>query len=85
MLVRIEPRIEAGFELLETDHHLLDPLLHGLAERTNAVLRAGPAPGSEMQRLHSDLDRFAGFLNRHLTDEEDIIVPIILEHGERIS
>jgi hemerythrin-like domain-containing protein len=85
MLSRLEPRLEQGFALLDTDHHALDPLLHALADRTNAVLRTAPQSGREMGRLHDDLAAFSTFLDRHLTDEEEIVVPVILEHGARIG
>ena len=84
-LCRLEPRLEEGFVLLDTDHHALDPLLHSLADRTDAVLRGAPKANTEMGRLHTDLTKFATFLDRHLTDEEEIVVPVILEHGARIE
>jgi hemerythrin-like domain-containing protein len=80
-LVRLEPRLERGFALLDADHHALDPMLHGLAEGTSAALRALPAATTELGRLHAELARFQTFLDRHLADEEEIIVPVILEHG----
>jgi iron-sulfur cluster repair protein YtfE (RIC family) len=85
MLSRLEPRLERGFALLDSDHHALDPLLHALAEQTNAVLHALPKADLEMGRLHADLGKFSSFLDRHLTDEEEIVVPVILEHGARLS
>ena len=30
--------------------------------------------------LAEDLDAFAGLLERHLTDEEDLVVPVLLRH-----
>jgi hemerythrin-like domain-containing protein len=81
VLARLEPRLERGFALLDADHHSLDPLLHGLADGTNAVLTALPGATAELGRLHRDLERFQRFLDRHLTDEEEIVVPLILEHG----
>jgi hemerythrin-like domain-containing protein len=85
LLKRLEPRLERGFALLDSDHHALDPLLHALAERTNDALRALPEARDAMGALHDDLVRFERFLDRHLTDEEEIVVPVILEHGARLG
>jgi iron-sulfur cluster repair protein YtfE (RIC family) len=85
LLQRLEPRLEAGFTLLDADHHALDPLLHGLADKTNAALAALPEANREIGALHAELARFGRFLDRHLTDEEEIVVPVILEHGARMG
>lgn len=75
-LVKLDARAEKGFDLLEADHGAMDGLLHGMAEAANAVLQGGEA-GVFADRL----DAFGGLLNRHLEDEEDIIVPVILKSG----
>ncbi|WP_458878534.1 hemerythrin domain-containing protein [Arenibacterium sp. CAU 1754] len=75
-LVQLDRRIEAGFDLLEADHGAMDGLLHDMAGAANAVLQGGEAG------VFSDrLDEFGTLLNRHLVDEEDIIVPVILKSG----
>ncbi|MGB3553120.1 MAG: hemerythrin domain-containing protein [Jannaschia sp.] len=79
-LVALAPTLERGFAILDADHHALHDRLDGLARAANAVLRGG-GPG-EAARLADDLSRLEGFLNRHLTDEEDLVVPIILDVGE---
>ncbi|MCR9124748.1 MAG: hemerythrin domain-containing protein [Rhodobacteraceae bacterium] len=75
-LMQLDPRIARGFDLLEADHHAIDPMLHDLAGAANAVLQGGPPDG-----LHHALERFSGLLDRHLTDEEDLVVPVILHSG----
>jgi hypothetical protein len=78
-----DARLEAGFDLLDRDHHDLDGGLHRLADRANAVLRGLGEPGAGRDAagaLLGELERFAVFLDRHLTDEEDLIVPVILEY-----
>jgi hypothetical protein len=37
----------------------------------------------EAGRLHELTQDIGGFLNRHLTDEEDLAVPILLHHALR--
>jgi hypothetical protein len=40
-----------------------------------------PGASAELGRLHGELARFQTFLDRHLTDEEEIVVPVVLHHG----
>jgi iron-sulfur cluster repair protein YtfE (RIC family) len=75
-LIRLDTRLSSGFDLLERDHEAIDPLLHEMAEAANAVLSGG-----EIGRFGAALDRFGGLLDRHLVDEEDIVVPVILHTG----
>jgi Hemerythrin HHE cation binding domain len=84
---RAEPRLAPGFELLEGDHDTLHTAIGGLVERATAVL-ASEAPSSEAFR--SDLARFRDSqidlgraLIRHLHDEEDLVIPLLLERGEQ--
>ena len=77
-LVGLDARVSRGFELLETDHEAMDRLLHGMAEGANSVLQGGDI-GPFVDRI----DLFAGLLERHLTDEEEIVVPVILHSGFR--
>lgn len=79
LLAARDARLTAGFELLDADHHALDAGIHGLADRTNAVLRA---PGPEAaEALRVDLVRFRALLDRHLVDEEELVVPMVLEYA----
>lgn len=83
LLATREPKLRRAFEVLDADHHALDQHLHDLTERTNAVLQAIVAgKDAPVGAFHATTLDFARFLDRHLSDEEDIVVPIILEHGE---
>ena len=77
-LVGLDARVSRGFELLETDHEAMDGLLHSMAEGANSVLQGGDI-GPFVDRI----DLFASLLERHLTDEEEIVVPVILHSGFR--
>jgi len=77
-LVTLDTRIERGFDLLETDHQAMDGELHDMASSANEVLQGG-----EVGSFHDRLARFSTLLERHLTDEEEIIVPVILHTGFR--
>lgn len=86
-LSRAEPRLERGFDILDADHHALDGHLHALADDTNALLRGldGKAVAARDLAgvLEARLAAFAPFLERHLTDEEELVVPAILHHALR--
>jgi hypothetical protein len=84
---RAEPRLVAGFELLERDHVALHQAIGGIIERANAVLAHDTAAPDT---FHSDLARFRDgqvdlgrALIRHLDDEEDLVIPLLLERGEK--
>jgi iron-sulfur cluster repair protein YtfE (RIC family) len=81
-----ETRLARGFDVLESDHHAIHADMEQTANATNALLRA---LAGEPQALHRCGDDYAAAcgallkgLGRHLDDEEDLIVPLILERGE---
>ena len=81
-LVRLDERLERGFGILDADHKTLDGLLNRFADGANGVLRAaGEDVRDAAGPFRDDLDRLAGFLHRHLIDEEEIVVPVILKSG----
>lgn len=85
LLAAKEPRLAAGFELLDRDHVALDSHLGTFADDANALLAAlgaGDTSGGADGRMVATLARLDGFLDRHLTDEEEIVIPVLLEHGE---
>lgn len=82
-LIRLDTRLERGFGILDADHHAIDRLLNGFAEAANAVLGAN-GDAAAHDATGALIDRLAGFqtlLDRHLTDEEELIVPVILKTG----
>jgi iron-sulfur cluster repair protein YtfE (RIC family) len=86
VLAAKEPRIGRGFEILDRDHQALDTHIATFIKGANAVLNGLDNPAmlhTRVGRFGADLERMEGFLNRHLLDEEDLIVPIILKHGEQ--
>ncbi len=82
-LAQMEPRIARGFDLLDGDHHDLQDLINRFAAGANDVLRAAEndAKSREMAAaFHKQLVPFAKMLDRHLTDEEDLVLPVVLKH-----
>ena len=79
-LEKLDARIAPGFALLDRDHHALDPLIHGLGESINTFLQ-DPDNRQGLGALHEGLLAFDALLRRHLMDEEELIVPLILKYA----
>ncbi len=80
----LDARISRGFDILDRDHHAIDGHLHAFAEQANAVLHAIEArenAESAQGTLKAGLKRLDGFLDRHLSDEEELVVPVLLKHA----
>lgn len=78
-----DARIETGFDLLDADHHALDGILNRFVGQANAAISAAggaqaAVAAGDLRDGILDLERLIG---RHLEDEEDLIVPVILRHG----
>ena len=83
MLKALDARIASGFDLLDADHQAMDGAIHELAEATNAVLlavRAATPAEAAAEVLRLRLGGFGRMLDRHLTDEEELVVPVILDN-----
>ena len=87
VFARAEPRLKRGFEILDLDHHTIHEGLESNAETANAFLEA-LQQNEDKQRFAADdyadaNTRLVAMLDRHLADEEDLIIPLILERGDR--
>lgn len=81
VLSQKDARIAQAFELLDHDHHALDGHLNNFVETANAALRADGHKDSAIGTFHENLAALNAMLDRHLIDEEEIIVPVILKYG----
>lgn len=82
VLQKMETSLAHGFEILDHDHHALDAHLEAFTQDANLLLK--DVTHSHTQAIdvfHLRLERMEGFLDRHLTDEEELVVPVILKHG----
>lgn len=83
----LDRRMVAGFDLLEHDHQLIHEALLGSVDSARALLAALPGAIDARRRaadLHAETtDRLHTLLARHLADEEELVIPAMLEHGER--
>ncbi|WP_230769003.1 hemerythrin domain-containing protein [Sphingomonas sp. Leaf4] len=82
----LDPRMAAGFDLLDADHHAIHAALVANADAARTLLAALGGSGAA-DRAAADYaartDALLGLLHRHLADEEDLVIPAMLEHGER--
>ncbi|NQZ32782.1 MAG: hemerythrin domain-containing protein [Oceanospirillaceae bacterium] len=76
---RLEPKLGAGIDLLENDHLALSAALGQFSISLNQSMIPGSSYSAWGLLYQSaiDVDRI---LNRHLNDEEEIIIPIFLRH-----
>lgn len=86
ILAAAEPRLARGFEVLETDHEAIHATIAELAAAANTF---ATADGGNRDAILTSGERYADAsdslikqLMRHLDDEEDLIVPLVLDRGE---
>lgn len=81
-----DARIARGFDILDADHNALDAHLAAFTEAANATLgelSGGADTVDPAARFQGALTGLTGLLDRHLEDEEDLIVPVLLRYGTR--
>ena len=82
-----DARLARGFDVLEGDHEAIHIDMAVTAETANALLRALSGDADTLRRCGDDYAQASGALlkglSRHLDDEEDLIVPLVLDRGER--
>jgi hemerythrin-like domain-containing protein len=87
VFMRAEPRLKRGFDILDSDHHILHEALENNADSARKFLVA-LQNGRDQARQEADsytaqTEELVAMMLRHLEDEEDLIVPVILDQGER--
>ena len=82
-----DPRFDAGLKILEKDHEALNVVLDRFTDSANHLLEliqhGEKAARDEAGKLHSTIETIEAFLQRHLGDEEELAVPIILHYRLR--
>ena len=81
-----ERRLQRGFDILDSDHHVIHDALERNAEKAREFLIA-LKQDEDRKRFAADAyadenERLIHMLTRHLVDEEDLIIPLILDRGE---
>jgi hemerythrin-like domain-containing protein len=84
-----EKSLASGFDVLGSDHELMHKAIADIVEKTNAFLKTlqdDSANARDAQRRAADeyietSELTFRRLVRHLSDEEDLIIPIMLDRG----
>ncbi len=81
-----DERLARGFDILEQDHHAIHADMAATAQAANAMLHALAGDADTLRRRGDDYAAASGKLIaglvQHLDDEEDLIVPLVLDRGE---
>jgi hypothetical protein len=80
-----EARLARGFDVLETDHRVIHEQIDATVEAANAFLRTpinDDALRRTGERYAAENDALLRLLTQHLGDEEDLIIPLILDRSE---
>lgn len=88
VFAKAEARLKRGFDILDGDHHQIHDALALNAETANFFLRA-LRESEDRQRFAADAyadanQSLVAMLSRHLDDEEDLIIPLILDRGDAV-
>jgi hypothetical protein len=86
VFAQAETRLKRGFDILDADHHQIHDALALNAETANVFLRA-LRESEDRRRFAADAyadanQALVAMLTRHLDDEEDLIIPLILDRGD---
>ena len=71
-----------SFQVLEKDHNQLDEAIEELSQSPERLMTQAPTRKTfhtETERLFEQLSEFQKRLARHLDDEEDLVIPILLK------
>lgn len=71
------PQLQAGFEILGRDHVRLDALLDKLQVENDRLARSEVEDKALAVQLYQTLVDATDLLSQHLTDEEDLVIPIL--------
>lgn len=81
-----EPRLLTGFDVLENDHEAIHHVMDRMAETANGFMKVDSENRDAMMRAGEAYvgasEAMVRMLARHLDDEEDLIIPLILDRTE---
>ena len=82
-----DPRFDSGLVILEKDHEAMNIVLDEFTKAANRVIKLVQLDEKQARedssKLHSLTETIENFLKRHLNDEEELAIPIILHHRLR--
>jgi len=75
--VSMYPKLAPAFEILGHDHGYLNGLLDKLQIQNDQLARSEIEDKALAEELHKTLVAVTDLLQQHLTDEEDLVIPIL--------
>ncbi len=75
--VSMYPKLAPAFEILGHDHEYLNELLDKLQIQNDQLARSEIEDKALAEELHKTLVAVTDLLQQHLTDEEDLVIPIL--------
>lgn len=78
--INMYPQLQSGFEILDGDHVRLDELLNDLQALNNKLVASDSEDKAVGEQLHQALAATSDLLSQHLSDEEDLVIPILGLH-----
>lgn len=75
--VSMYPKLMPAFEILGHDHEYLNELLYKLQIQNDQLARSEIEDKALAEELHKTLVAVTDLLSQHLTDEEDLVIPIL--------
>ena len=75
--VSLYPQLAPAFEILGHDHEYLNALLDKLQSQNDELARSEIEDKELAEQLHETLVKVTDLLQQHLTDEEDLVIPIL--------
>ena len=75
--VSMYPKLAPAFEILGHDHEYLNELLDKLQIQNDQLGRSEIEDKALAEELHDTLVKVTALLQQHLTDEEDLVIPIL--------
>lgn len=86
-LSKADHRFDSGLEILEKDHEVLDAVLNRFTKSANSLIQMQQldevAARDFVGEVHETSEAIENLLSRHLVDEEELAVPIIIHHKLR--
>ena len=75
--IRMYPQLAPAFEILGHDHEYLNALLDKLQIQNDELAKSEGEDKALAEQLHDTLVKVTDLLQQHLTDEEDLVIPIL--------
>lgn len=76
-LRRREPKLDKGFDVLDSDHHQIEQQLKQIETLFEQLRQQQNNDPKLAEQLYQTIKTSGEWLYRHLTDEEDLVIPIL--------